>query len=175
MHLDTREGLEEKITLQWRHFTKIQILDYEGVPFRCRRRHKVGHLFKECPLVCKATNPPIGTEGTAEKTTIPIPGSTPLAVVTTIGMEPPTNQAASSGPRPPSPMMTRSRVAAEAARSSGTPPSLISTFYSSPAFSASATDGTLSSIPCRLIPQLPVFSTTPQPSSRPRLHPISPL
>lgn len=26
------------------------MLDYEGVPFRCRRCHKVGHLFKDCPL-----------------------------------------------------------------------------------------------------------------------------
>lgn len=46
VHLDTREGLEEKITLKWRHYTRIQILDYEGVSFRCRRCHKVGHVFK---------------------------------------------------------------------------------------------------------------------------------
>jgi len=26
------------------------MLDYEGVPFRCRCFHKVGHLFKDCPL-----------------------------------------------------------------------------------------------------------------------------
>jgi len=26
------------------------MLDYEGVPFRCRHCHKVGHLLKDCPL-----------------------------------------------------------------------------------------------------------------------------
>ena len=33
VHLDTREGLEEKITLQWGKYRRIQILDYEGVRF----------------------------------------------------------------------------------------------------------------------------------------------
>lgn len=51
VHLDTREGLEEKITLHSNHYSRRQILDYEGVPFWCRRCHKVGHLFKECSLV----------------------------------------------------------------------------------------------------------------------------
>lgn len=26
------------------------MLDYEGIPFRCSRCHKVGHLFKDDPL-----------------------------------------------------------------------------------------------------------------------------
>ena len=33
VHLDTRAGLEEKITLHRRHFSLKQLLDYEGVPF----------------------------------------------------------------------------------------------------------------------------------------------
>lgn len=36
VHLDTREGLEEKVTLQWGRHIRIQILDCEGVLFRCR-------------------------------------------------------------------------------------------------------------------------------------------
>ena len=36
VHLDTHEGLEEKITLQWGRYIRVQILDYEGVPFHCR-------------------------------------------------------------------------------------------------------------------------------------------
>lgn len=36
VHLDTRDGLEEHITLQWGRCIRVQILDYEGVPFRCR-------------------------------------------------------------------------------------------------------------------------------------------
>lgn len=55
VHLDTREGLEEHITLHWKHYSHTQILDYEGVPFRCRRCHKVGHLYKECPLNKKSS------------------------------------------------------------------------------------------------------------------------
>lgn len=51
VHLDTREGLEEKITLHWRHFSHRKNLDYEGVPFRCRRCHKDGDLYKDCPLL----------------------------------------------------------------------------------------------------------------------------
>ena len=27
-----------------------QTLEYEHIPFRCRRCHEYGHLFKECPL-----------------------------------------------------------------------------------------------------------------------------
>lgn len=34
VHLDTREGLEENITMQWGKYSRTQILDYEGVPFR---------------------------------------------------------------------------------------------------------------------------------------------
>lgn len=33
VHLDTREGLEEMITLKRRHYTTIHILDYEGYRF----------------------------------------------------------------------------------------------------------------------------------------------
>lgn len=51
VHLDTRAGLEEKITLHRRHFSRKQLLDYEGVSFRCRRCHKVGHLYKDYPLL----------------------------------------------------------------------------------------------------------------------------
>jgi len=58
VHLDTREGLGEKITLQWGKFIKVQILNYEGVPFRCWRCHRVGHIFKGCPLKKKIRGHP---------------------------------------------------------------------------------------------------------------------
>lgn len=31
VHLDTREGMEEKITLRWRNLSRRKNLDYEGV------------------------------------------------------------------------------------------------------------------------------------------------
>lgn len=61
VHLDTRDGLEEKITLHWGRYARVQILDYEGVPFKCRRCHRVGHLFKECPLNKKQEGPATST------------------------------------------------------------------------------------------------------------------
>lgn len=84
VHLDTREGLEEKITLQWRNFTRVQILDYEGVSFRCRRCHKVEHIFKECPLVKKSSDPPIApkaTKGQAVSLLDRTPVSVPQATI----------------------------------------------------------------------------------------------
>lgn len=57
VHLDTREGLEEKITHKWRHYTRVHILDYKGVPFQCRRCHKVGYVYKECPMLMKSVEP----------------------------------------------------------------------------------------------------------------------
>ena len=50
VHLDTRGDLQEHITLQWKTFSRQQILNYEEVPFPCKRCHKVGHLFKDYPL-----------------------------------------------------------------------------------------------------------------------------
>lgn len=50
VHLDLSNGLLEHINIQWRNTTRLQLLDYDGVPFRCRRCQKVGHLSKECPL-----------------------------------------------------------------------------------------------------------------------------
>lgn len=50
VHLDTRGGLQEHITIQWRSSLRKQLLDYEGIPYRCKICHNVGHLFKDFPL-----------------------------------------------------------------------------------------------------------------------------
>jgi len=44
VNLNVREGLGEEIDLSWGSFTHSQILDYENVPFRCRRCHMYGKL-----------------------------------------------------------------------------------------------------------------------------------
>jgi len=63
VHIDTSGGFQEYITIQWRNFSHRQNLDYEGVPFKCRRYHKVGHLFKDFPLNKNSKNSDGGEVG----------------------------------------------------------------------------------------------------------------
>jgi hypothetical protein len=42
---------------RYRDVDSLQTLDYEHVPFQCRKCHAHGHLFRECPLN-KQTEPP---------------------------------------------------------------------------------------------------------------------
>lgn len=53
INLNTRGGLQEFITIQWRDTSRKQIIDYEGILYCCCRCHKVGHLYKDCPLLLK--------------------------------------------------------------------------------------------------------------------------
>eukprot|EP01018_Ginkgo_biloba_P004985 Gb_28741 [translate_table: standard] len=48
--LDLREGLAKEILIQKGGFSHSQLLDYMGIPFRCRRCHKYGHLAMDCSL-----------------------------------------------------------------------------------------------------------------------------
>lgn len=113
VHMDTREGLEEKITLQWGKYSWVQILDYEEVPFRCRRCHRVGHIFKECPLMKKLEDPPraptttIGPDAPAQNCS---PSSIPQPPVSN------TTRTAEGEYRTPSSPLTRARAAAEAGK-----------------------------------------------------------
>lgn len=116
VQLDTREGLEEKITLQWGKYSRTQILDYEGVPFRCRWCHRVGHLYKEFPLNRKPEDSP-------KVTPIPSRGNSPVISRPLSGP----SLAALSSPQKTRTMghgsislpMTRDRAATEAAHASG--------------------------------------------------------
>jgi hypothetical protein len=49
--LNIRRGLVEEIKLSWGEKSYMQKLDYEGIPFRCRRCHKHGHIASECQLL----------------------------------------------------------------------------------------------------------------------------
>lgn len=53
--LDLQEGLASKVKLSSQYGEFTQILDYEGVPFRCHRCHSLKHLVAQCdnPFVGK--------------------------------------------------------------------------------------------------------------------------
>jgi hypothetical protein len=48
--LNFREGFLGELNLISGEKSLKQILDYEGVPFRCRRCHQYGHIANECSL-----------------------------------------------------------------------------------------------------------------------------
>jgi len=48
--INLREGLAEQMNLIWDSEVTLQILDYENVPFRCRRCYVYGHPASECSL-----------------------------------------------------------------------------------------------------------------------------
>lgn len=50
VNINVREGLGEELDLVLGPFCHSQKLDYENVPFRCRRCHKYGHLVVGCKL-----------------------------------------------------------------------------------------------------------------------------
>jgi hypothetical protein len=47
--LNIRGGLRKELNITDRGFTRAQILDYEGIPFHCRRCHAHGHILKDFP------------------------------------------------------------------------------------------------------------------------------
>lgn len=53
VHLHMSEALEESIILRFNQFSRMQPLDYEGIPFQGCIFHSVGHLDTECPLLLK--------------------------------------------------------------------------------------------------------------------------
>lgn len=115
VYLDTRDELEEQITLQWGRCIRVQILDYEGVPFRCRRCHKVGHLYKDFSLIKKTEESPWITPAPSRTAS---PSSARLALA---GLSPAASSpAVDPGIRQPSPPKTRACSAAEAGTVSGT-------------------------------------------------------
>ena len=54
MYLVISQDLPEAIELTHDDEDWIQAIDYEQLPFRCRRCHEHGHLFRDFPL----NNPP---------------------------------------------------------------------------------------------------------------------
>jgi hypothetical protein len=50
VYLNIEKPLPSTITLKYQDEDWAQTIDYEHIPFRCRKCHEHGHLFRECPL-----------------------------------------------------------------------------------------------------------------------------
>ena len=68
VNINIREGLAEEMTLTWGPVKIRQVLDYENVPFRCRRCHAYGHPASECrlPLNTRKGKRPMSQESEKE-------------------------------------------------------------------------------------------------------------
>ena len=56
VNINLRDGLAESINLEWGPEIIPQLLDYENVPFRCRRCHVYGHPVSACTLPGRSLN-----------------------------------------------------------------------------------------------------------------------
>jgi len=50
MKMDLSRAFLDEIILEVYDQEWVQVVDYEHVPFRCRKCQEHGHLFKDCPL-----------------------------------------------------------------------------------------------------------------------------
>jgi hypothetical protein len=66
IYMNVVGALLEEVTVSYQDNEWSQTLDYEHIPFRCRKCHVHGHLFRDCPLNIKHNdNKP--QEGTMQK------------------------------------------------------------------------------------------------------------
>jgi hypothetical protein len=50
IYMDISKAPPGYITLEYQDDNWNQTIDYEHIPFRCRKFHEHGHLFRDCPL-----------------------------------------------------------------------------------------------------------------------------
>jgi hypothetical protein len=62
VYMNVAGALPESIIVSYQDDEWTQPLDYKHIPFRCRKCHIHGHLFRDCPL----NSPPQGTPGKEE-------------------------------------------------------------------------------------------------------------
>jgi len=56
VYMDLKQPLPDSVSLFHEDSEWVQVIDYEHVPFRCRKCHEIGHLFRDCPRN-KSSNP----------------------------------------------------------------------------------------------------------------------
>jgi hypothetical protein len=54
VYMNISKAIPGAVTLEYQDEDWVQTLDYEHIPFRCRRCHEHGHLFRDCPLIKQA-------------------------------------------------------------------------------------------------------------------------
>jgi hypothetical protein len=57
VYMNISKALPGSVTLEYQDEDWQQTLDYEHIPFRCRRCHEHGHLYRDCPLIRTAAKP----------------------------------------------------------------------------------------------------------------------
>ena len=57
IYLDVLGAIPKSIALTYEDSEWLQTLDYEFIPFRCRKFHEHGHLYRDCPLA-QTSKPP---------------------------------------------------------------------------------------------------------------------
>jgi len=50
VYMDLKKALLDMVGLFYEDVEWIQLIYYEHVPFRCRKCHDLGHLYRDCPL-----------------------------------------------------------------------------------------------------------------------------
>ena len=50
VYMDLKQALPDTVSLFHEDVEWIQLIDYEHVPFRCRKCHNLGHLYRDYPL-----------------------------------------------------------------------------------------------------------------------------
>lgn len=57
VYMRLSKALSDAVSIYHDDVEWVQLIDYEHVPFRCRRCHALGHLFRDCPLNKKPSSP----------------------------------------------------------------------------------------------------------------------
>eukprot|EP00253_Pinus_taeda_P019980 PITA_19980 len=57
VHMHLAKALTDSVSLFHDDFEWVQTIDYEHVPFRYRKCHEHGHLFRDCPLNLRSKAP----------------------------------------------------------------------------------------------------------------------
>lgn len=50
VYMDLKQPLPDTVSFFHEVSEWVQVIDYEQVPFRCRKCHDIGHLYRDCPL-----------------------------------------------------------------------------------------------------------------------------